>query len=650
MAIHPWWTHYMADNREWELVNLELQEMPGLCLVAYYQRDGSLKPRIIAQPKGAIAFAAAWCDQAGQVKEWLDLWVQDTSSWILGTNRQIMPLANPALDAHWLAWVKGLTTSQPASVFDLGWSTQPCPVIWLNPNAPTRFQSPTPWALCTDDAILRKYRLAAYADSHHRYLWNQNEQQPQFLATTPDAPEGPVTATLDSVFGAAIPINRDGALMTLRRSYTLPLGDFSDLLANKAQPQDLREALRVPLSDPNAKLLDKSGTGSRNPGLFFVKHHMAGHLGELFHLKLAALHGVFTATQCAIQESACPFLGLTIDSFGMSLPQIDTSLPFLWGHQVSLLAPPQCLRTEIGDIKEPCFIPYAELGQSIYRSPKAGQEIRGLARVRIRKISEADDQGLVVMEGTLLSEETLQAGRLDLLGMEWVMPRGGRLCLYAKIEGKSGEIDGELRFCSLQTKLPPDLKAWLEGGKGSLSSDRVEFHLLPRVGTPCDLYSLGVIALRILLHHPDGTAAALDDLLSLAKLHQTRFSNANWHTGTASLAEFVKADEASKLAGRLSPHWLLANSDMNATDAFREVPAALWWSTIDFIARLFPGEAADAFCKTYDDFLPRALHDVFVGPIAVLESLLGRSREMLFGNPTGNRELLNLVRQVKNSK
>lgn len=637
----------MTDQRDWQLVDLGLPEMPGLCLVTYRQRDGTFKPRVIAQPKGAVAYSTTWCDHAGEVKEWLDLWVQDVGSWHLEASRQLLPLTNLALDKHWLTWSQGLANTQPSDVFQVGWDHHPCPVIWLSADGRKRLIPEPNWALCTNDALLRKFRLATFSESLHRYLWNQDETNPQFLATTPDAPEGPLTKPLAAAFGDAIPLNRDGALMTLRRSYALPLCDFIDVLSNRANPADIREALRGPLTGANAKFIDKAGVAGKNPGFFFQKNQVAGHLGEVLHLKLAALHGVLVATKNAIQQAASPFIGLNIDCFGVSLSQTETALPFLWAHQVSLQCPPQCIRTEVGDVKEPCFMPYAGFGQSIYRSPRALNEVRGLARVRIRKVSAPDDQGLVVMEGTVLSEEPIHAGRLDLLALEWVLPRLGRLCLYTKIEGKTAEVEGEYRFSSLQTKLPPELKEWLDGGKGTLTSDRVEFHLLPRVGTPCDLYSLGVIGLRILLQHPDGLAASLDDLLSLARQYKLRFSNADWKTGTASLTEFIKTGGADPMAARLGPQWLLSNSDMDAVQAFREIPAPLWWATIDFLSRLFPGEALECFCKSHDDFQPRALHEVLSAPIAALESLLASSRELLFGNPNTNREVLHTILQLK---
>lgn len=636
----------MTEPHEWELVDLGLPALPGLCLVAYRQRDGSFQPRIVTQPCGAVAHAAAWCDQSGEVVEWLDLWVHDISSWHLDAGTHLSLLSNPALDRQWRGWCQSMAAAQPAKVLHFGLDTHPAPVLWLAPDGRSVHPEGRNWCLCTDDALLRHHRLAAYSDSLHRYLWNRDAENPRFLAVTPGGPEGPTTRRAAEVFPGAIPLNPGGSLMALFRSYSLPLGDFVDILASRANPQDIREALRNPLDGSSRRLLDRAGGATKNAGFFFQKNQVAGHLCELLHLKLAALHGALLATANAVRHAGCPLLGLDIDSFGVALPQPETSLPFLWSHQVTLEAPPQCVCTQVGDIGEPCFVPAPGLRQSIFRSPGALTEVRGLARVRVRKVSEPDDNGLVVMEGTLLSEEPLHAGRLDLLEMDWVLPKLGRLRLYARIEGKTADNHGEYRFFSLQSKLQPEIREWLDSGKGSLTSDRVSFHLLPRIGTPCDLYSLGIIAVRILLHHPDGLAATVDDLLGLARSYRMRYSNANWSTGTATLHEFVKTGEAGPVAERLGPQWLAPDSD-TAADAFREIPASLWWTTIDFISRLFPAEALDSFCKGNDDFQPRAPQEVFTAPIATLETLLVRTRELLFGNPSSNREVRHAIQLAK---
>jgi hypothetical protein len=198
----------------------------------------------------------------------------------------------------------------------------------------------------------------------------------------------------------------------------------------------------------------------------------------------------------------------------------------------------------------------------------------------------------------------------------------------------------------LQTRLPRELSDWLADGESTLSSDRVTFQLLPRLGTPCDLYSLGVLALRTLISGSGvPLSEALDDLLAMSRLYRNRFSNGNWSTGIASLHEFVKSGEGGAWAEKLGPHRLVRGR-ISAAEAFREIPAPMWWEVIEFVARLFPGEALGSFCKSYDEFSPRALHEVFTEPLSCLDSLVVRSRDLLFGNPQTNRELLGLIRAV----
>jgi hypothetical protein len=635
----------MTEQNDWELVELGLPAMPGLCLVTCRQRDGSFRPRVIAQPTGAIAYSAAWRDHAGNVQEWLDLWVQDGSSWQLDQDQHVAFITNHLLDRHWERWCQSMAEAHPAKVFQIGLDCHPAPVIWLAANGVSRHDE-SPWRLCTDDTLLRAHRLAPYVETLHRYLWNGDSQAPRFLALTPNAPEGPSTQPVADEFSGLIPVNPGGSLMALTRSFAIPLPDFVDILSNRANPQDIRDALRNPVSGGNRRLADRASISGKNTGFFFQKNQVAGHLCELLHLKLSVWHGTLVTTATAVRHAGCPFLGLNPDCFGVTLPEPETSLPFLWSHQVSLEAPPQCITAMVGDVGEPCFVPNQDLRQSLYRSPSVLTEVRGLARVRVRRISEPDDHGLVVMDGTLLSEEPLHAGRLDLLEMDWVLPRLGRLRLYGRIEGKA-ETPGEYRFCTLQTKLQPDVREWLDSGKGGLTSDRVEFHLLPRIGTPCDLYSLGVIGARILFHRPDGTAPVIDDLLSLARAYRQRYSNANWSTGTASLHEFIKTGEAGPIDERLGPQWLLSGGEVSSSEAFREIPPALWWSAVDFLTRMFPGEALDSFCKSNEDFQPRALPETFTAPVAALEALLVRTRELLFGNPSANRELRQIIQQAK---
>lgn len=638
----------MIEQKDCEFVDLRLTDMPGLRIVTY-GRDGTYKPRAIARPDGTTAYSAAWCDRHGEVKEWFDLCIQDTSPWQFDTDRQLPTVTNSILDHQWEKGCRSMAEVHPERVFSLPFEQHPAPVIWLTADGRSLLKTDEEWLLCTDDEVLGKNDLPAYSDTLHRYLWNQNKEAPLFVTAGPDSSaDNPLVRQMSAVFGDAIPINPGGSLMALRDSFTLSLGDFIDIISNRSDPRHIREVLRTPVSSRNLQLVETPGIGGRNLGFFFQKNQTATCSCELLHLKLAALHGAFLSVASAIGRSSSPFFDLNIDSFGVSMPDMETSLPFLWGHHVGLQTPTQSVRIVVGDIAEPYFIPRPGLGNSLYRNPRVPTGIHGLARVRIRKTSEPNPQGQVILEGTLLSDESIHSGPLDLLVLEWVLPKLGHLRVYARIEGKNTLAEGgEYRFKSLPTKLPADLKDMQDPGKGILNADRVRFHLLPRTGTPCDLYSMGVIALRILINHPDGLAASIDDLLGLARKYRTRHGNENWSTGTESLFEFVKSGGAGPDAERLGPQWLTANSGQTAAEAFSEIPAPLWWAVIDFVSRLFPGEAKDSFRKGDDDFQPRAPQEVMVAPIAALESLLTHTRELLFGSPTANRELLKVVRRSK---
>jgi hypothetical protein len=633
-------------REKWDLVDLELPEMPGLCLVVEETLGGKRLPCISAQPHGAVVYATAWRDRAGGVHEWLELWVQDATSWHLDGELPLLSLTNSALDRHWTHFLDSLERVSPGSVFRMGWESAHPEALYLTEDARARAKPSQPWVLCTDDATLRSERLAAFSDSLHRYLWNGAADAPQFIPLTQGAPEGRSTRAPADVFGKAIPINPGGGLMLLRKAMALRYDDFVDLLSGAEGKTSVRECLRIPAVGANARLLDRPGFGSKSSGYFFSRNQVPGHLGELLHLKLALFRGVIAAVGTAVERSGTPFLGIRPDHFGVSLVCPEESLPYLWNHRVGLGSAPQAVRTELGDTREPCFVPFGDPGRSIYKALRAEGEVRGQGRVRIRRVSEPDDDGLVVVEGSLITDETLQAGRLDLLGLEWTTRKSGRLRLFAKIDGAAADVAAEYRFTSLQTRLPPELNEWLAEGESTLSSDRVAFQLLPRLGTPCDLYSLGVLALRTLIAGSGvPLSEALDDLLAMSRLYRSRFSNGNWNTGSASLHEFVKSGEGGAWAEKLGPHRLIRDR-VSAEEAFREIPAPMWWEVIEFVARLFPGEALGSFCKGYDDFSPRAPHEVFTEPLVCLDSLVVRSRDLLFGNPQTNRELLGLIRTV----
>src|SRR2546426_1138610 len=136
---------------------------------------------------------------------------------------------------------------------------------------------------------------------------------------------------------------------------------------------------------------------------------------------------------------------------------------------------------------------------------------------------------------------------------------------------------------------------------------RSPFEVVPLLSTPCDLYALGVLAVRTLLVNPQNTlAVALDEVMSLAR---QAAAQSNAETTLASrICEIMNADP--RFATSLAPHRLV-QEPMEPTAAFELLPPELWYHSLAAIVRLFPGLGPDSYCKDYGDAPSLALETVF---------------------------------------
>jgi hypothetical protein len=172
----------------------------------------------------------------------------------------------------------------------------------------------------------------------------------------------------------------------------------------------------------------------------------------------------------------------------------------------------------------------------------------------------------------------------------------------------------------------------------------VPFETLPLLSTPCDLYALGVLAVRTLLVDEEvSLPVALDEVLSLAR------QVAAAHDGTTPLAERVAAAirADSRRAAALGPQRLLWEK-LAPEEGARLFPAELWWDTIALIIRLFPGIGPDSLCRDFGAAATLALEAVFDEPLAELEKLIVRSRSLIVIDWHANREIGSVIRKMLN--
>lgn len=633
------------NEAKWKCVNLGIPNWPGLGIVVYQVGDDCYKPRLLSQQNGALCYVAAMSDESGKIYSWHELWIQDPFAGIDPSDIGTLSANNSLVDRAWLRYVSRLDEKDPTAIIKIGFDTPGCAAIWLNSSGDKIHPELSKWTLCVDEDILKKYHLAPYATTMHRYLWNGDASNPAFVACTDDAPGGPNVTVVDQQWDQCQPINFSGAMMMLKPSNTMTLGAFSELLSGNIESMSLRNLLRNPDSRHSA-LLEKATVANKNPGLLYSKRNTPGQLAEIFHLKLCIIKGIITVVKDSVEHDQCPHFLLSPDSFHVSLSAPDSALPFMWAHRVSLIDLPHAVRKEIGDVREPIVFPLKSCVSSIYRSPAINGYHHGTASVRIRKVTEPDDEGLVTIEGTLSTDQVIRVGKLDIFTLEWALPRGGRKQIVCRMEGRDSANDSEYRFVSLPTKFEEEVSSIVSGLKQSISSEKIDFLVIPRLGSTCDLYSLAITCLRTLIHHPDGLSVMLDDLLSLLHLYNKRIGDSEWQTGLGSLDDYVRSGDAGDVINRLGPHRIISNPEIEASDAFREIPSSLWWTTISFLLRLLPGECLDSFVKSYDDFNPRAMHRVFQQPLEELEILIEKSRGAIFGNHSANREILQVIRQT----
>jgi hypothetical protein len=182
--------------------------------------------------------------------------------------------------------------------------------------------------------------------------------------------------------------------------------------------------------------------------------------------------------------------------------------------------------------------------------------------------------------------------------------------------------------------MPDVVAAALRSAEG-VSFARSPFEVVPLLSSPCDLYALGVLAVRALLVDEETTlAVSLDEVLSLARQVAAEFK------ADRPLGERIRAifDSDPRYATSLGCH-RLSREKIDPKAAAQLLPPGLWYDTLGAILRLFPGTGPDSVCKDFGDAPSLALETVFNQPLEQFEELLVRSRSLIVIDWNANREI-----------
>ncbi len=593
----------------------------------------------------ARVFLGCLCDPAGGALLWLELWVQDVDAAASAAGAAREALTNAILDQRWQRQCEAFAEMGGPRLIRGPWETEPPPPTYidaatLQPRHVVASAASQPYILCRDDALLARHGLPAYSNSLVRYLVSPGPgADRRFIPLTAGAPTNGDTLPLEQVTGQdaqLLPLNPAGGLMMVTRLAGLSAEAYINLLggASWSVLQHGRTSLDL---DSVATALHEQTEKNADGRLFMGRHGRWGRFVETLHLKLGLLTGMFQAVQTFTGKIQRPLLNLSPESFQISLGEPGRGLPFLWTAAPVLADPGRAIRLTVEGSDTRYYLRGGATPSSIYQPASAARAVRGAGTLRIRRVMDAGED--VIIEGTFATQQRLAPSRHDLLWLQINVGDRG-VDLYAHAEEDSALAVGEWRFRTVNQRFAPAVARQVRAAEG-IPLEPSGFEIIPLLSTPCDLYGLGVLAVRCLLVNGRTTLPmALDETLSLAR------QAAADHNGKTPLRERLQAifRRDSRWLGVLGPQQLVEET-LTPEEALDLIPGALWWSVLELVVRLFPGVGPDSYCADFGDAPAGAVQKVFQPALAHLEQLLVRTRSLIVIDWRFNREIHAVIRR-----
>lgn len=586
----------------------------------------------------ATVYLGCLVDAAGMPHSWVEIWVQNSSNLVASYPSPKSLFCNKVLDDQWVSRAESLRQLDPDGFVVTGWQTANPPPLFLDAELSALAELPassgnSAWELCTNDATLEAAGLPPYGTSLSRYLFQPNSSTgSRFVPTSADAPENDKTIALAELAPDLVPFNPGAGLMIVRELAPIGCEEWIDVLGGKPwrgvghgekafRPQGIYRTLQ-----------DLGGIHSGGGHYFLGRSGRTGRLIETFHLKIEFIGALLQLAHDYTASQQLPFLNLGPESFGVRLPDTGTAMPFFWAARLLPAVPPDAVALPVETTEGRYFLPATFGKASIYRPEAASAVIAGRGEIRIRKVLSKDEE-FTAVEGTLATQERLAGKENDLLSI-WLTLPSGTVGLYGHFERSDDEAGVEVRFRTMPQKLSDGTVAALKQAEGVVFS-KVPFEVLSSLSTPCDLYAIGVLAVRTLLVDDELTLpVALDELLSAVRL---AVADGQVGDGLASLAA-----KDPHIRETLGPH-RLSCEEWTVDDAAAVIPERLWWSTLTFVARLFAGLVPASFCADLGDAPALALEKVYDAPLAELDKLRLASRSAVSGDAQADLEISNLV-------
>ena len=602
---------------------------------------------VIRNTMDAAAFLGCILDSSSQVQEWLELWIQNSGSLIDTVSAARQVLSNTTLDNRWHRQCQALEELEGFAIVKTGWeSEQPLPTFLdlskKSPVHPVEVQSGAAWKLCKDEGLLQQKALPGYGNSLHRYLYvpKLGIDSP-LVPVTPGAPTNDSTKPMSEICGDPahiIPLNPQAGLMLVKKYVPINLDTFVDILNGK--PWDgLKHGRTILNLGETLKVLSKDEpTISADGWLFLEIQGRCGRLIETLHLKLRLLADIVSSVRCLIYHLQRPLLNISPESWQVELGEPGRGLPFFWTARPVLNDAGDAVPLAIEKSDFKYYLPVRTPGTSVYRPLVTSLPTQGKAAIRIRKVLP-DTSDTTAVEGTFTTRERIEMASNDIVWFRLNLACGD-INLYAHLEKDSAMAASEWRFRTVAQKIHETRISHLRKAEGVPVAD-VPFEIIPLLSSPYDLYSLAVMAVRILLvDNTSSLPVTLDETLSL--LHQIETEYDESASLEQQISEVFKGDQRWRQA--LGPQHLTFD-EITPEEACSLIPSELWLTTLATVLRMFPGPGPYSECKDYGDAPQGGLHIVFERTMSDLDNLILRTRTFIVADWKSNREIASVIRK-----
>lgn len=619
-----------------------------ICLLARAETSGDSGPFVLLREvPGSRVYLGAVCDADARIQEWVEIWVQTLEVKDLAFAGYQEQLSNHVFDERWRAECAVARETRPDQVITTVMErNHPSPILIKQTSAgspPVATTAAHPWKICQDDAMLTSFGLPPYSTSPHRYLHEPAATGPKtFLPVSPDAPANAHTQSADRL--SALPdvravFNLHAGLIRIMRFSPLELPSFLRILEGAAWDDAAPEMMGMFPASQYAKLRAWSASPKSLPFLLHGANGSVDRLNEICFLKLSALHDMFREVRTHVGAHQLPLLNLSPSSFRISLPEVGGQFPALWAVRCTLVKPGQAYPLHIKSTEQKYFIRLGRVEPSPYLPEGLGAHSFGIGSVRIRNVTKGADG--TTLEGTLVAEDYLGLDPHDLLWFKLSLGEQ-RLEFFAHVYTSEAVGPREARFRTIPTQLAESVTGHFQRAAGTVFA-RSPYEIWPLLSSPCDLYSLGVMAVRMLLaNDKSNLPVVLDEVVGLAR-HLGKGEKKEEAPLPAALKTLLEQDQ--RLFDLVSPCQLIESAG-SPPDARKRIQMDLWFETVAFLLRLFPGTGSQSFCQDLGDVSPLALETVFDRPIEELERLLIRFRSVLMPSLSANEEIAGVILDV----